>query len=132
MARNLEFQLRAYLVKDPKINPSLKIYSFDDHTLDLINKEGFTFNQWVSIIHLIARSEPKAIIIDAIFSTIVDRDENFSNSIDVLNKLTVPVYTGAFVKSDSNRYGSPNLSREELRLDIPKNRSNVSSRKSFD
>jgi class 3 adenylate cyclase len=66
--RPLEFKLRSFLQKAPALDPRLKIYSYDDSTLDFVQKPDLEFELWLQVLQGISDAGPRRIMVDKIFS----------------------------------------------------------------
>ena len=51
------------------LNEKIKIYAFDDKTLNRLGREELTLRKWIELLEAIATHKPAAIYIDKVFST---------------------------------------------------------------
>ncbi|MFW7377415.1 MAG: adenylate/guanylate cyclase domain-containing protein [Oligoflexus sp.] len=104
--RPLEFKLRAWLQKEPQLDPRLKIYSFDDSTLRTIKDTDLSFSLWLDILEGIAAAKPEAIFIDKIFG-ITKGDFDSTAAQERLKQLNTRLVTGAFITPMELRSQAP-------------------------
>ncbi|MCX6130972.1 MAG: CHASE2 domain-containing protein [Proteobacteria bacterium] len=96
----LLFRIRELLGQSPALNPHIKTYGIDDQTIGAIQRPQLLLNHWVALLELIDSRQPKAIVIDSLFS-LIDSSVEKENSqrqilIDRLKQLKTPVITGSF------------------------------------
>lgn len=90
------FKARERLRQDPPLHPRLKIYSYDDGSVDMLQRADLTLDDWADVLSAIAAAKPAAIFIDKVFSIVFDPLGHREQSFARLNALNVPVYVGAF------------------------------------
>ncbi len=66
--RIVEFKVREYLGRSPRLHPKLKIFAYDDQTAGLLQKFDFKLADWGRLIRIIADKKPSAIFIDKIWT----------------------------------------------------------------
>ncbi|MCX6129740.1 MAG: PilZ domain-containing protein, partial [Proteobacteria bacterium] len=104
VSKPLEFQIRSLLKKSPPLDPRLKIFAFDDKTLNYLGYPDLTLDSWYNLIAQYASSKPQAIYIDKIFG-IVLRDRLYQELnpqmakefVEKIRALNVPVIVGGFI-----------------------------------
>lgn len=96
IANSAEYIFRDYIGLSPTLHPSIKVFTFDDHTMSMVKRPDFNMTEWSAILQRIARFKPKAIIIHKIFSLMPDNEKSMQVAIDRIKKLGVPVTVGAF------------------------------------
>ena len=73
--RTYNFKFREALHRTPTFSKKIKILALDDHAVDAIGGVDLSPDQWAELLSKIATREPRAIVIDKIFS-IVPGDES--------------------------------------------------------
>lgn len=104
--RPFEFNLRVHLGQDPRLDPRIKIYSYDDSTLRSIKDDDLTITAWLDVLEGLAEAGPQMIMVDKIFG-IAKGEFDASNVIQRLNHLPVPLVTGVFTTPAPLRSHSP-------------------------
>ncbi|MCB0417188.1 MAG: PilZ domain-containing protein [Bdellovibrionales bacterium] len=101
-AHPIAFQIRHLLGMDPKIDPRLKVYAFDDSTLKYVDEEDLTLKQWADTLESFIKANPKAVIIPKLFGTPSGREyaKHFEKRIQ---QLPFPVITAAVLTHDASR-----------------------------
>ncbi len=104
VSRPLEFKFRTWLNKSPKLDSRIKIYSFNDQTVDYLGYHDLTMDGWVRLIAHFSKSNPKAIYIDKLFGIPLQErvfdpldPQKAQTYVDRLRALKVPIIIGGFV-----------------------------------
>ena len=119
--RPIEFKLRHVLGKDPELDPRIKIYAFDDTTVEYIKDVELNLNDWGKILASFNSAKPSSVFVDKIFA--MPRGiEQAPRFISTLKGLSFPVIAGAYLVQTPVPLRTPlNLQRNEYQLapDIP-------------
>lgn len=107
LARPVDFQVRELLGKGPVLSSKLKIYSFDDTTFAQLARPGLATDEWVELFELIDANEPRAIVVDKMFSKSDGLEGINPEVIARLSRVRTPVVVGAFVSAQPIRYREP-------------------------
>ncbi|RYZ81375.1 MAG: CHASE2 domain-containing protein, partial [Proteobacteria bacterium] len=95
------FSLREKLGKSPALAPELKILAVDDVAAAKIGRSELTLLEWAKILEVIDRSEPRAILIDALFSlTDAEKSSDGVQALERLKAVKTPIFSGAFGAQD--------------------------------
>lgn len=117
ISRPVDFRVRDYLGRSPELSDKLKIYSIDDTTFAKLGSWVLRMEQWSKVLSTLAANEPRAIFIDAMFSSVDGlQGDDIRASIDEIAAITkggTPIYVGSFVTPTRIRY------RDPLPLDRP-------------
>ena len=116
VAHSIQLKVRESLSQDPKINPHLKVYAFDDYTVRKLHKSEFSLSDWSEVLGTFSESKPKGIIINEEFS-IIPPGEDFSSFNDALAK-AAPILIGSHTraKTDIAYNNHLNLNRPEYQF----------------
>lgn len=110
-SRKIEFTFRAILKKAPAISDKIKIYAYDDRTMDYLQTAELSAQHWIALLNNMADEKPKAIVIDKIFSTFNEKELSSELFVKEFQKIKskVPIYVGAFASNEdySNREKIP-------------------------
>lgn len=96
LARPLEFRLRHWLKRDPPLDPRIKIYAFDDRTLELLDESDLTLDDWLGVLKTFVARRPRAVFIDKFFGTPRGAD-HASSFVKGVAALPFPIITGGFI-----------------------------------
>lgn len=108
------FKARESLGYAPQIDPLIKVYGVDDVTAAKIERLELTIDEWSKVLTLIDRSEPKAIIIDGMFSlNNVGKTPEGLATLERLKAIKTPIYTGLYPA------GAPIQGRTPIELNDP-------------
>jgi class 3 adenylate cyclase/CHASE2 domain-containing sensor protein len=95
-ARRLEFSAREWLGKSPKLDRRIKMFIFDDPTVNALRSDDIDLSTWASLITAFANAGAKQIFIDKVFSNPRGIDTQAQEFNRALKKLKAPVLVGAF------------------------------------
>ncbi len=112
-ARPIDFRIRDTLGYSPAISDKLKIFSIDDRTFAQLGSWVLSMDDWAQLITTIAANEPRAILIDGMFSKADGLTGDVTKALQGLKDLKVPLIIGSFVKPERIRF------REFLDLSHP-------------
>lgn len=101
------YRMRELLHRDPPLDPHLKILSYDDGSVDRLQRADLTIDDWATVLGAIAAEKPKVIIIDKIFSILFDPLNQKVAAIEKLKSLQVPIIVGAFALEAVNKTRHP-------------------------
>ncbi|MCB0403554.1 MAG: PilZ domain-containing protein [Bdellovibrionales bacterium] len=105
-AHPVAFQIRHFLGMDPKIDPRLKVYAFDDSTLKYVDDEDLTLKQWADTLESFVKANPKAVLIPKLFGT--PRGRSYARTfVKRLERLKFPIITAAVLTRDASRASYP-------------------------
>ncbi len=96
VTRPFFFRVREKLVKDPELDPKLKILSYDDGSVDKLQRPDLTIDDWATVLVAIGERKPRMILIDKVFGIIFDPLGRREEAIKALAAMQVPVIVGAF------------------------------------
>lgn len=103
----IDFQLRKALSLGPKIHEKLKIFSFDDNTLNWLQRANLELPEWQALLANIGAKRPSVIMIDKVFG-IEDiptgREREHKNAEAQLIRLKAPLVAGAFAAAQELRF----------------------------
>lgn len=115
LARPVDFRVRDWLGRSPRISERLKIYSIDDSTFARMGSWVLTTDQYSKVLRTLADNKPRAIFIDGMFSKAVDPEGLLPRAIERLEGVDVPIVSGSFVTPQPIGYREPlDLSRSEF------------------
>jgi serine phosphatase RsbU (regulator of sigma subunit) len=118
----VNFYFRSLLDRNPPVSPLLKIYAFDDATLQFLDKPDLSLKEWAELLRAIADAKPGAIYIDKLFGTPELEGREVFN--EIVGRITVPIISGGFIQPVLTRKASlVDLSRPEFaspRYDEPR------------
>jgi class 3 adenylate cyclase len=97
LARPLDFRVRDLWGQSPSLDSRLKIFSVDDKTFARLGNWTPSLKTWATLIKAIAAREPKAIVVDGMFSKADNDDGEATFFLEELKDLRVPLITGSFV-----------------------------------
>lgn len=101
------YRMRELLRRDPPLHPQLKILSYDDGSVDRLQRADLTIDDWATVLSAIAEAKPKVILIDKIFSILFDPLNQKSEAIAKLKNVQVPIIVGAFALEAVNKTRHP-------------------------
>jgi class 3 adenylate cyclase len=93
-AKPIEFRVRSGLGRDPVLDPRIKIFGFDDITLNALGRQALSYQEWGVLLGHLAKQKPRVIIIDQVFQ-VVDNGPELEQLVSSAPK-DVPVVAGAF------------------------------------
>ena len=119
VADPLNFRVRDFLGRSPKMNSKLKVFALDDETFAKIGTPMPGMRVWAEVLDSIAQKKPKAIVVDALFSSGAQGLDTTTKAwMDSVKKTGVPIVSGAFVNSTQLAFKHPlNLGHERYRLE---------------
>ena len=91
----VNFYLRSLIHRDPPVSPLLKVYAFDDKTLQYLDRPELSLSEWSQLLTALAATKPKGIYIDKLFGT--PDTEGRSEFVDSIKRLDVPIVSGGFL-----------------------------------
>ncbi|WP_141734816.1 PP2C family protein-serine/threonine phosphatase [Oligoflexus tunisiensis] len=109
----LNFKFRILMNKSPRLDPRIKIYAFDDSTLDYVGREDLSIGEWSRMFEGMAAAEPAGIYIDKFFATPEKLDEEYKLFEEIVKKLPVPLVVDVWFT------GKAVVGRHALPLDLP-------------
>ena len=99
----LSFFSRQTFDLSPKIDPRVKVYSMDNHTVSLLQRDYLTMESWVQILQYFDQYNPKAIFVDKVFGLPLRSDlqkpftgQYAKDIVASLGKIKSPVVVGSF------------------------------------
>ncbi len=93
-AKPIEFRVRSGLGRDPGLDPRIKIFGFDDITLNALGRQALSYQEWGILLGHLAKHKPRVIIIDQVFQ-VVDNSPDLEELVRSAPQ-DVPVIAGAF------------------------------------
>ncbi len=87
----LNFKFRTLIKMDPLLDPRIKIFAFDDSTLEYVGREDIGLGEWASLIQGMAKTQPAAIYIDKFFGTPEKLEDEIKHFQAVVETLEVPL-----------------------------------------
>lgn len=103
----INFQVREFFGKSPKIDNKIKTFGFDDSTFSWLNRAALDSWEWSELFRAINERKPKAIIVDSVFSLTTmpnDKLAEFNDNMSVLEKGNAPIYVGSFISNQEIKY----------------------------
>lgn len=123
----INFHFRHILGQDVELTPELKVYAFDDSTLNYLDRPDLSLEEWSALLTAIAAAKPKAIYIDKIFG--VPETEGRDLFVRSVSNIDVPIVVGGFIhKNLARKSGLIDLDRANL-YEIPPGSSTSSLRR---
>lgn len=122
VALAVNFRTREALKRSPAVNEKIKVFGADDSTVAALGRPSLNLLEWGAVIQHIAKSDPKAIIIDGLFTMPeipIGREDEAKETIKNLENLKVPVIVGAFVGPQKLKFREP-LPTDSLQFDLPR------------
>jgi class 3 adenylate cyclase len=118
VADPINFRVRDILGRSPKMNSKLKVFAIDDETFAKLGTPMPGMSVWSEVLDSIAQKKPKAIVVDALFSSQVeDLDARTKAWMESAKKTGVPIVSGAFVNKTPLQFKHPlNLANERYDL----------------
>lgn len=102
------FKVREMLDKGPTLDAGIKIFGVDDASVSQLERTELTPEEWVNAIELLDRSEPRAIIIDAMFSQMnISKAAPELRLAERMKAIKAPIYTGLFSASGAIKGREP-------------------------
>ena len=96
LGNTVDFRMREWLGKGPKIDPRLKIFGFDDKTLGHTKQADLYADQWIDLLVKIAAQKPKIVVVDKMFSLPEDPNKRIGEALERLRTLGTTVVVGSF------------------------------------
>ena len=84
VVRPVEFALRGTLGRTPAVSPHLKILALDDRAAAQLGGVRLTTAQWAQLLRSLASARPRAILIDSMFSSRQDVDDDRDGIVDLV------------------------------------------------
>lgn len=106
------FKTRQALGKTPPLSSRLKVYAFDDNTVKYLGGDSVSTQDLSLFLTNIARKKPRAIILDRLFGR-APPEENAKHFLEEMEKMHIPVYTGAADKSDPSNQTKHDLTEPQ-------------------
>lgn len=94
----LEFKVRSTINRDPKLDPNIKLFFYDDKSTAKFKKQGPSIKQWGQVFEALNLRQPKTIIVDKLFD-LPEREadiEKFSMSVRSKN---TEAFAGIFLNA---------------------------------
>lgn len=92
----LEFKLRSLFKKTPELHPNIKIFGFDDKTrVEFGPQENLHISLWQKLITSIATRQPRAILIDKVFTDPIGSENELSAFTEAIQETKTPVNVAA-------------------------------------
>jgi class 3 adenylate cyclase len=107
ISQPLQFKFRAMIGKEPPIDPRIKVYGVDDKAFERLDTWVLTIDQWAAVFQAIALKEPKAILVDAMFSKIVGDQAKVDAALETIGGIKVPITVGSFTTPKKLKYRIP-------------------------
>ncbi len=114
------FRFRSALHQDPKLDPRLKIYAFDDAMVELLGREDLSLGEWGTLLRALSDAGASAIYIDKLFGTPSQLREDLTAFETSLEWVKIPLVTTGWLTHEPIRGRSPltqgdsDLSRADL------------------
>jgi class 3 adenylate cyclase len=103
----INFQVREFFGKSPAVDRKIKSFGFDDSTFALLQRSALNVFEWSQLFKAIGQKQPKAIIVDGVFS-VADippgKEAAFRNNVAWLKEHNVPIYAGSFVSKQKIQF----------------------------
>lgn len=113
VTRPFYFKMRETLNRDPVLDPKFKILSYDDGSVDTLQRPDLTIDDWATVLAALGKQKPRIIFIDKVFGIIFDPLGRKEEAIATLASMDVPVVVGAFAAEAEKK------TRSALDLDKP-------------
>jgi len=97
LVHHIQFRCRDLLGMTPEIDRRLKIYAFDDRTLSKTKSWVLSLTQWAKILDSLSANDPRAVVIDQLFSMVPGEREEVTRAKELISALPLRVITGAFL-----------------------------------
>ncbi len=111
------FKVRQILGRGPVMDPRLKILSYDDGSVDRLQRPDLTIDDWATVLSGIGAAKPRVIMIDKIFSIIFDPLKEKSQALAKLRATQTPIIVGSFaVESENKTRHALDLNDERYKL----------------
>ncbi len=95
----INFKMRVLLSQSPTVHPMLKIYAFDDNTLEYVSDDDLKIEEWGKLIQAVAAVQPQSIYINKLFSTPqITSDPN--EFIRMMSNVRTPLISASFVSKN--------------------------------
>ena len=103
----VDFQAAQWFGRTPKADDRLKIFAFDDPTVNFAHGTELTYADWIKIFSALSAAEPKQIFVDKVFG-LVPPGEDAPAFVAALQSLPTPIIVGAFAAPNEIQ-GRPSL-----------------------
>jgi serine phosphatase RsbU (regulator of sigma subunit) len=111
------FKFRSWLHKAPALDPRIKIYGFDDGTLEYLDREELHLTEWGRLIQAMAEAGAAGVYIDKLFGTPDKLDTELPEFSQQLKAAGIPVVTAAWITAQPIKGRIPHpLSEEHFNL----------------
>jgi len=110
----LLYTLRDRLGQTPKLDPRLKIFTYDDTTFARMGSPDLTLDQWVSLLKTIDAHRPRMIVIDQIFGMTPRPINDKTKLLTSLAQIETPIATAAYVAKSPSKLRRPLDTTKEL------------------
>lgn len=107
------FQFRSWLHKAPVLDPRIKVYGFDDGTLEYLDREELRLTEWGRLIQAMAKAGAAGVYIDKLFGTPDNLDAELPEFSQQLKAAGIPVVTAAWITAQPIKGRVPHLLQEE-------------------
>ena len=84
ISSDIDYRVRNSLKKGPHLSEKIKIYAFDDKSVKKLQRTDLYIDEWASILEVIAKSKPRKIIVDKLFSI---QNDPYNRIEDAANKI---------------------------------------------
>jgi hypothetical protein len=98
------FETRHALGLGPRMSPRLKIYAFDDASVNRLQRPDLTLAEWTVALQRIDAQKPRAIVLDKVFALLFDPSGCQAECIERLRAIQSPLYVGAFASEIPQRW----------------------------
>lgn len=113
----LLFSARAKLGAAPRLDPRLKVLTFDDTTFARTGSPDLTLDQWVALLKALDAKRPRMIAIDQIFGMTPRPVKDKTQLLAQLGAIETPIATAAYVAKSPSKLRKPlDTSREIYQL----------------
>ncbi|HYX34996.1 MAG TPA: SpoIIE family protein phosphatase [Oligoflexus sp.] len=109
----VNFKIRSWLDKSPKLDPRIKIYGFDDGTLEYLDREDLSLTEWGQLIKAMATAGAAGIYIDKLFGTPDNLDAELPEFTRRLQEAGIPVVTAAWITEHQVKGRDPHPLQQE-------------------
>lgn len=96
-AKPIEFRIRSSLGRDPELDPRIKIFGFDDITLNELGRQALNYSEWKILLEHLAQHRPQVVVIDQVFQ-VVENGPDLDALVSAAPR-GLPIIAGAFASS---------------------------------
>jgi serine phosphatase RsbU (regulator of sigma subunit) len=107
------FKFRSWIHKSPALDPRIKVYGFDDGTLEYLDREDLRLTEWGRLIKAMAEAGAAGVYIDKLFGTPDNLDTELSEFSQQLQAAGIPVVTAAWITTQPIKGRIPHPLQEE-------------------